>query len=69
MGLHGLLQGELYFTYLPVGTTVNQTLYVQVLKRLSDAVRRKRGELWRDNSLFLHHDNAATLSSLRVSQL
>jgi hypothetical protein len=31
-------------------------------------VRRKRGDLWRDRSLILHHDNAPAHSSLRVSQ-
>jgi transposase len=42
---------------------------VEVLKRLSDAVRCKRGELWRDRSLVLHHDNVPAHSSLRMSQL
>jgi hypothetical protein len=41
---------------------------VEVLKRLIGAMRRKRGELWRDRSLILHHDNAPANSSLRVSQ-
>jgi hypothetical protein len=39
-----------------------------VLKRLTDVVRRKRGELWRDRSLVLRHDKAPAYSSLRVSQ-
>jgi hypothetical protein len=42
---------------------------VEVLKRNIDAVRRKRGELWRDRSLILHHDKAPTHSCLRVSQV
>jgi histone-lysine N-methyltransferase SETMAR len=33
-----------------------------------DAVGRKRGELWRDSALILHHDNAPEHSSLRMSQ-
>jgi histone-lysine N-methyltransferase SETMAR len=41
---------------------------VELLKRLIDAVRRKRGELWRDRSLILHHDIAPAHSSLRVPQ-
>jgi hypothetical protein len=52
----------------PEGATVNQTFYMEVLKRLIDAVRRKPGELWRDRSLILRHDNAPAYSSLRVSQ-
>jgi transposase InsO family protein len=39
-----------------------------VLKKLIDAIRRKRGELWRDHSLILHHDNTLAHSSLQVSQ-
>jgi transposase InsO family protein len=55
--------------FVPEGTTVNQTFHVEVLKRLIGAMRRKRGELWRDCSLILHHDNVPAHSSLRVSQL
>jgi hypothetical protein len=33
-----------------------------------DAVRCKRGELWRERSLILHHYNAPANSSLRVQQ-
>ncbi|PNF33718.1 Solute carrier family 25 member 40 [Cryptotermes secundus] len=50
------------------GTTVNQTFYVEVLKRLIDAVRCKRGELWRDQSLILYHDNAPAHALLQVLQ-
>jgi hypothetical protein len=38
------------------------------MKRLIDALKRKRGELWRDRSLILDHDNAPAHSSLRVLQ-
>jgi hypothetical protein len=31
---------------------------MEVLKRLTDAVRHKWGDLWIDNSLILHHNNA-----------
>jgi histone-lysine N-methyltransferase SETMAR len=41
---------------------------MEVLKRLIHALRRKRGELWRDRLLILHHDNASAHSTLRVSQ-
>jgi histone-lysine N-methyltransferase SETMAR len=57
----------IHFEFVPEGTTVNQTFYLEVLKRLIDAVRHKRGELWRDRSLILHHDNAPVYSSLRVA--
>jgi len=44
--------------YLPPGQTVNKEYYLSVLKRLRDAVRRKRPEMWADNSWILHDDNA-----------
>jgi hypothetical protein len=49
-------------------TTVNQTFYVEVLKRPIDAMMCKRGEFWRDRSLILHHDNMPAHSLFRVSQ-
>jgi histone-lysine N-methyltransferase SETMAR len=53
------------FESVPEGSTVNQTFY---MKRLIDAVKCKRGELWRDHSLFLHHNKSLAHSSLQVSQ-
>jgi hypothetical protein len=35
------IRGIIHFEFAPEGTTVNQTFYVEVLKRLIDAVRRK----------------------------
>jgi hypothetical protein len=58
------IRAIIHFEFVPEGTTVNQTFYVEVLKRLSDSVRRMRGELWRDRSLVLHHYNAPTHPSL-----
>ena len=37
--------GVVHHEYLPEGSTVNQTYYIEVLKRLRDAIRRKRSEL------------------------
>jgi hypothetical protein len=62
------ISGIIHFEFVPVGATGNQAFYVEVLKRLIDAVRRKRGELWIGRSLILHHDNAPTYSSLQGPQ-
>jgi hypothetical protein len=62
------IMGVIHFEFVPEGTTVNQIFCVGVLKRLIDAVRRKRVELWRDRSLILHHDKAPAHSLLRVLQ-
>ena len=36
--------GVVHHQYLPEGSTVNQTYYIEVLKHLRDAIRRKRPE-------------------------
>jgi histone-lysine N-methyltransferase SETMAR len=38
--------GTVHSELVPNGQTVNQAFYLQVLKRLHDAVRQKRPELW-----------------------
>jgi hypothetical protein len=62
------IRGIIYFEFVSEGTTVNQTFYLEVLKRLIDTVRRKRGELWRDRSFDYLPRHAPENSSLRVSQ-
>jgi histone-lysine N-methyltransferase SETMAR len=62
------IRNIIHFEFVPEGTNVNQTFYLQISKRLIVVVRRKRGELWRHRSLILHHDNAPALPSLQVSQ-
>jgi hypothetical protein len=44
--------------FIPEGTTVNKEIYIDILRRHRDAVRRKRAEIWRTNNWFLLHDNA-----------
>ena len=60
--------GVVHHEYLPEGSTVNQTYYIEVLKRLRDAIRRKRPELWRSGDWFFHHDNAPAHSALRTHE-
>jgi len=45
---------------------VNKQLYQDVLARLKDAVRRKRPELWKNQTWMLHHDNAPAHASLLI---
>ena len=54
--------GIVHSEFVPNGQTVNQTFYLQVLKRLRDAVRRKCPEWW------LHHDNAPAHKALSMKQ-
>jgi hypothetical protein len=45
------------------GQTVNRWYYLKELKHLKENVRRKRPQLWRNNSWSLHHDNASLVIS------
>jgi transposase len=61
------MDGVVNHEFVPPGRTVNGHFYVQVLKRLRDAVRRKRPDKWQ-GEWFLHHDNAPSHRSLVVQQ-
>jgi len=54
--------------FSPRGETVNKELYLKVLKRLREVVRRKRPEAWTNNSWMLHHDNAPVHASLIIRE-
>jgi len=54
--------------FLPRGQTVNKEYYLEVQRRLREATRRKRPDLWRNNSWQLHHDNAPAHTSLLVRE-
>ena len=45
-------KGVVQHNYLPQGSTVNQIYYIEALKRLRDAARCKRTELWRGDIWF-----------------
>ena len=57
------IRGTVRHGYAPVGQTVTKEYYQQVLRRLRDAVRRKRPDLWTAKNWQLHHDNAPAHSS------
>ena len=60
-------RGVVDYEFVPPDQTVNKKYYLGVMRCLREAIRKKRPELWRDNSWFLHHDNAPshTASILR----
>ena len=49
-------QGVIHYEFIPHGQTVNKEFYVAVLKRMREAVRRKRPQLWTNQNWVLHHD-------------
>lgn len=61
-------KGLVHREYLPEGTTVSATIYIQILRRLKDSVRRKRPERYRANSWRLHHDNAPAHTALKTRE-
>ena len=62
------IKGLVHFEFVPKGQTVNQQLYIEVLKQLRDSVRRKRPELWRSGEWLLHQDNVPAHTELSVRQ-
>jgi hypothetical protein len=61
------IKGTVRFEFIPQGQTVNQDYRVEMLKRLHEAVRRKRPKLW-PNDWILHHDKAPDHKALSVKQ-
>ena len=53
-----------HYEFVPTGQTVNQVYCLEVLERLREKVRRKRPELFANNSWMLHHDNAPAHTAL-----
>ena len=52
--------------FLPQDRTVNKEYHLEVMRRLREAIQKKRLELWKKNSWLLHHNNAPAHSSLLV---
>jgi len=56
-------RGVMHHEYAPQGQNINKEYYLEVLRHLHDAVRRKRQDLWAAGTWQLHHDNAPAHSS------
>lgn len=60
-------KGVVHHEFLPPGRTVNKEYYLEVLRHLREAIRKKRPELWENKSFILHHDNAPAHASRLVN--
>ena len=61
-------EGVVHYEFSPKGQTINKEYYVEVLKRLSDAARRKRPRFCSSGDWLFHHDYAPAHSSNLVQQ-
>jgi len=60
------IRGIVHYEFVPTGQTVKQVHYLEVLERLREKIRRKRPEIFANNSWVLHHDNAPAHTALSV---
>jgi hypothetical protein len=59
----------LHHEFIPQRKTImNQAVYITVLHRLLDAVRRERPHKWSSGSWLLHHDSAPCHAALSVRE-
>jgi hypothetical protein len=61
------IKSNVHSEFISQGQTVNQAHCVEILKRLREAVSRKRPELW-PKDWILHHDNAPAHKALSVKK-
>jgi len=62
------IRGIVRYKFVPAGQIVNQVYYLGVLERLREKVRRKRPELFANNSWVLHQENAPAHIALSMSE-
>jgi histone-lysine N-methyltransferase SETMAR len=61
------VKGIVHYEFILQGYTLNEAYYTEILKRLREAVHRKRSELL-PKDWILHHDNALAPTALSVKQ-
>ena len=61
-------KGIVHYGFVPHNETVDKEFCLNILKRLREAVRRKRPEAWTNNTWMLYHDNALAHASLLIGE-
>ena len=59
--------GVVHHEFLPQGCTVNKAYYLKVMRRLQEAIRQKRTELWKNQLWILYPDNLSAQTTMLVS--
>ena len=54
--------------FVPQGQTINQEVYISVLRHMREALRRRHPDLWTSGQWTLLHDNARPHTALSVSR-
>jgi hypothetical protein len=60
------IKDTVHSKFIPRGQTISQIYFVEILKRLREAVHRKIPELW-PSDWILHQDNAPAHKALSVN--
>ena len=63
------IRGIVHYEFVPTEETFNQVYYLEVMERLREKVRRKRPEIFANNSWNLHHDNEPAHMALSVREI
>jgi hypothetical protein len=58
------IKGNVHKEFVLEGQTINFAYYCDVLRRLSENMRRLLAEFWRQKNWLLHHDNIPPHTSL-----
>jgi histone-lysine N-methyltransferase SETMAR len=61
-------EGVVHHEFLPQGKIVAKEYYLEVMKCLCEAIRKKRPNAWRSNRWMLHADHAPAHTSLLICQ-
>ncbi|UYV76922.1 MIB1 [Cordylochernes scorpioides] len=62
------INGLVHHEFIPFGRTINQEIYLGIMRRLREAGRLKRPERWQNNDWILHVDNARSHTAHVVLQ-
>ena len=60
--------GVMHHEFLPQGCAVYKEYYLEVMRRLREAIPQKRTELWKNQSWILHHEIAPAYTSMLVRE-